>query len=380
MNMDERFVQVISEQLGVPAEAVAPDIPLMGPELKADDLDMVELTMAAEGLFGGEVSEEAVEAWFGVEFCQAQKQLTPRLLQELATGSEAGDGRDAGMGEGDADVDLAEAFSRTYGVELFLASKPEIDHEKLHAAMRAHCGNVEVGDPEPDAGMVGFFFLDHVVSYTDGEAPAQFIIMFPDAGKEQQGDYSSSLQQSWTWPDAQAALESCQYDFLATDMMASGLPYKERLAVFRNALRALLETVPCRAIHFPITDQFLAPEQFLASFDAAEPDSLCGAINVRFFNVEGSDDMLMDTVGLAAIGLCDLQCHFRSLEPQDVARMLHNTAHYVYENGDVIEDGHTIQGITPDDRWGCQHEAALVPPARVVLDIAPCPPYAAGGR
>jgi hypothetical protein len=87
----------------------------------------------------------------------------------------------------------------------------------------------------------------------------------------------------------------------------------------------------------------------------------------------------MDTLGLAALGLPDLQCHFHGLEVNEVAGLLYNTAWYVFENGDVIEDGQTVDGVD-GHRWRCQHEVALVPPEREVLDINPGPRYAAGPR
>jgi hypothetical protein len=102
------------------------------------------------------------------------------------------------------------------------------------------------------------------------------------------------------------------------------------------------------------------------------------------FNVSNPDaesgDIVMDTLGLGALGLPDLQCHYRALSPEEVARCLYNTAWYIFSNGDVIENGHTVEGITPGTRWRCQHEDALVGPDRVVLDLNPGMPYAAGNR
>ncbi len=60
--------------------------------------------------------------------------------------------------------------------------------------------------------------------------------------------------------------------------------------------------------------------------------------------------------------------------------MLYNAAYYLFEHGDVIDDGDTIQGIPTDQRWTCQHELALAEPEREVIDINPGPPYAAGNR
>jgi hypothetical protein len=104
-------------------------------------------------------------------------------------------------------------------------------------------------------------------------------------------------------------------------------------------------------------------------------------LNVRFFKVSNSDgDMIMDTRGLDAIGLPDLQCHFRGLDANGVARVLFNAAVYIFENGAVIETGHTMEGIEPGSRWRCQFENSLLEPKRNVLDFNPGKPYAAGNR
>ncbi len=276
--------------------------------------------------------------------------------------------------------ELEKSFAQTYGVELFFEKEPQIDKHALFEAMKKYCGHVAMADTRADSRLIMFFHVDHEVQYKDAQAPAQFVVMFPNPREKTREDYHASFQQSWNWRDAQETVEQCPYSLLATDMMASGLPYKERLQLFRNSLRALVETVPCQAIHFHLTQQFVSPEQYVESFEGEEKGELYGTINVRLFHLEGSDDMIMDTLGFAAIGLPDLQCHFRELEPDAIAHMFYNTAYYIYEHGDVIEDGHTIQGIQPSDKWTCYHEISLVDPKREVLDINPGFPYAGGNR
>ena len=80
------------------------------------------------------------------------------------------------------------------------------------------------------------------------------------------------------------------------------------------------------------------------------------------------------------LGLPDMQCHFRGLDPGAVGALLYATAHHIYENGDTILDGDTTQGVTPRDRWECRHEVSLVEPRRPVIDVRPDGPHAGGGR
>ena len=147
-------------------------------------------------------------------------------------------------------------------------------------------------------------------------------------------------------------------------------------------LRGVLETVSGVAIHWTRSGRVVDPRVWVQEFDRGDPTQrfFAGAINVRMFNLQPSGDVVMDTLGLGALGLPDLQCHFRNLDRQAVARLLYNTGWYVFSNGDVIADGHTIDSFAPGARWRCRHEDALVPPAREVLDLDPGPPHAAGNR
>jgi hypothetical protein len=52
----------------------------------------------------------------------------------------------------------------------------------------------------------------------------------------------------------------------------------------------------------------------------------------------------------------------------------------IFDQGDVIEDGHTVEGFPPGSRWRCRHEKALIVPTREVLDVNPGVPFAAGNR
>jgi hypothetical protein len=101
---------------------------------------------------------------------------------------------------------------------------------------------------------------------------------------------------------------------------------------------------------------------------------------VRLFRIEDSDDMIMDTRGLFELGLHDLQCHFRKLDPDDVGRRLRDVAAYIVENGPVIQSGETVEGLTEREKWRCQFEKGILPPHRELLDLNPGKKFAAGNR
>ena len=165
---------------------------------------------------------------------------------------------------------------------------------------------------------------------------------------------------------------------MLSDFMANQHNNHTRISIFNNAIISIIKTTDCKALHFLNTIKVVNPKVFVEKVESGElvPE----ALNVRFFNIQGTEDMLMDTVGLSVYGLPDLQCHFRSLDPNEIARVLFNSGYYIFSNGDIIDDGQTIQGIKKDDKWRCQHEESLVEPRRIVIDINPGTPYAAGNR
>lgn len=273
-------------------------------------------------------------------------------------------------------------FAHTYGVELLLEAPPQLNKSDLIQALRRHCGQVAALDDSEEDGLLSFVFGDFPITYTDKTVAAQVFMAISDKPLDAQV-LEPALQQSWDWPEAHVASDRHRCTLLVTDLMSSGLDYKRRLGLFTHIVQSVLETVPCLAIHWRRSQRLVDPAVYLVSLRDADGDSpIFPAVNVRLFRIENqvTGEMLMDTLGLTALGIPDLQCHFLGLDPKEVAQMLYNSALYLYENGDVINDGETIQGLSEGQRWVCRHEDSLVAPERVVLDMNPGRPYAAGGR
>lgn len=269
-----------------------------------------------------------------------------------------------------------------YSIELFAREPIIFDRERLLAAMRGRLGSVDSPEPRSEGATQMFLLNDHIAHFTDGSIPAQLVLL-PASGGPDPDKYTEALQQSWSFRNAGEVLETCGHSCLFSDMMSAALPQYQRRHLLAEGLLAVLECIRVDAVYFVETQQFMSPTHLLAELATPQQraNPTTGFLNVRFFNVANSPgDMVMDTLGLAPFGLTDLQLHFRGLEPNDAARVLHATASYVFERGDVIENGHTIQGRVPDERWACRQEDSLLEPKRAVLDINPGTPYAAGRR
>lgn len=252
-------------------------------------------------------------------------------------------------------------------VQLHFRAEPVLDVDRLKEKVEAYLGEtVELAGKE---GSWLVLHSNHRTEYEEGSLPAQTTIMKTEVPNPP--DREEIIQQSWSCSDAAERLEGCTHALLITEMMARALPPVERVEIFHGVLRAVTELTSPAAMLFSHAQQVVAPEDYLEA--CVEPPMLRpGPLNVRFYNVAGSDgEMVMDTRGLDELGLPDLQCHFRDLDPEKVHQVVFNTAYYIFEKGPVIESGQTVPGTKPGSRWLCQYEDSLIKPDRVVLDLNP---------
>jgi hypothetical protein len=140
--------------------------------------------------------------------------------------------------------------------------------------------------------------------------------------------------------------------------------------------------MPPAAIHWKPAGKLVDPAAFLRADGSSNCSELpAAALNVRVFRIKrgAEGDVLMDTMGLAALGLPDLQVLYRGLEPNRVASHLYACALHVLRHGDCLEDGETIEGPSRGQEWTCRHAGALAEPPRPVVDFDPGPQYRLAG-
>ena len=108
-------------------------------------------------------------------------------------------------------------------------------------------------------------------------------------------------------------------------------------------------------------------------------------VNVRFFNLADTDEMIVDSLGFYVFGGADVQVHFKGLNPNHVVNYVYNIAGYQFDNEFPIKSDETIDSLDEDGKmqitpqWNVQYEDAMIPPLRPVLDVN-CGKYAGGNR
>lgn len=254
-------------------------------------------------------------------------------------------------------------------VELLLDKSTGLDPDAIEAAVRRTLPESRLVGGSPGVTIAHDRFTH---THDDGNTAPVMTLILGSGMFESPSEID--LSQTWTFPNADEAVAGSTDRVLVTEMMGMFHEPADRVTAFTAVLRAAIELLRPIAIWSANSQHLIEPDDFVDD----EPAAL---MNVRMFRVEPETDVLvMDTIGLHVLGLPDIQCHFRGLEPSDMANALYSTALYVLEAGDVIEDGNTISGIEGTERWRCQHEMALVAPERIVLDIDTGKRHAAGDR
>ncbi len=174
------------------------------------------------------------------------------------------------------------------------------------------------------------------------------------------------------WAGAAEALSRCRYSLLVTEFVHREVDVRVRLSAFAGALRAMVELTRPLATWWPASQQAVQPE-------VAAADPIRGAVNIRHFPDPADDEVaVLDTLGLAQLGLPDLQCHYRHLNTELLADRFARTAREMADG--ASPPAAAIRGITVHQRWPVCAAPALHGPARSALTVDPGAPFAVQER
>ena len=236
------------------------------------------------------------------------------------------------------------------------------------------------------AESAGFAPQNYKVHYEDNDADIPPTLMVTNCEKIDKpvlDDFERS--QVWDCPNVDELLDECQYRVFATDMLASGLEPKERADMLVKYVDALLELYPsCKAVVFGPSRKVLSRDTIENHPDKNVTRFIYYAVNVRYFSIQGTDDMMVDTLGMSTLFYPDVQYHFHGMNPDEIVNHAYSVLYYIFEHDNPIDDGQTIAGLengdmNPDIKWAVQYEDSLIQPVRTVIDIN-MGEYASGTR
>ena len=200
-------------------------------------------------------------------------------------------------------------------------------------------------------------------------ATARFTVV---PGIAQAGDAEAALSQTWDWPAAGEALSGVRSTLQVAVTMPAESSRPQRLMRVHLALQAACDLAQPLALHWLPSQRMVDPQAWRESLQHGAPPA-DHAINVRLFRIADgrAGEGLMDTMGLTALGLPDLQCRFRGLDLGGMAQLLFAYAEYLYEKGDVLGDESLVRGLESYEEWECARGPALVEPQRPAVTFLP---------
>lgn len=280
---------------------------------------------------------------------------------------------------------IADHPGMVFVIHLLMDQKCDMpDKQFMHDVMNKHFGETDCFCH--DEKCAGFSAKKYLVHYEKDNVDVPPHLMITGCCKIDQPVMDElSISQLWDCRNGSEILEGCEYQVLATDMMAAGLHYKNRAEMLVNYIEALAELYPsCKAFVFETSKKMLTREAILNCSMPKESRFIYYAVNVRFFNIQGTDDMLVDSIGMSTLFLPDLQYHFHGMSPNAVVNHAYNLLSYIYENENPIKSHDHIDGtdgdvMSQEIQWDLQYEDSLIQPVRAVIDVN-MGEYASGNR
>jgi Domain of unknown function (DUF4261) len=256
--------------------------------------------------------------------------------------------------------------AETLSVKLLFENTVLPDFRKLQTELKKYHAKFEAA--ENAEKVMHYFFHDYLVRYDEETLPAQGLVFPVQENKALTQQLAKPYQQAWHWKDAQEQTKNCTYEMVLSELMTLPLDYKSRVDCFQKFLHAACDVLKPKAVYFLKSEKIVETSAYLKQLHSAGMLGLYGLLNVRLFNLPDGE-YFMDSVGLHALGLPDLQIRFTILAPTDVAPVLYSLAQYIFENGSVIRNGNTIEGSKPGSRWECVYAQESLEPKRNVLHL-----------
>lgn len=267
-----------------------------------------------------------------------------------------------------------------FAMHLLFADKPdESAFEGLEQVLAERLGRVERDGP-------AFWFADAPADFDGKELPCGLVLCAPEAFDPSLiGDLAmSQMRHAEEYKDE--LLSAAKWAAAARDLHAEGLSSQDRAFFDVHLLKALmLACRGCLGVYIESCGRLLRPQDVLEVEEEGPAAFVKCAVNARFFAVEGTEDSVVDTVGMNVLGLPDVQYHFHDLDPKSAASHALGLAHFILQNDCPIEDGDAVAGfdesgaLSEDVQWTLQYEESLIQPRRSVVDVR-CGDYAAGTR
>ncbi len=210
----------------------------------------------------------------------------------------------------------------------------------------------------------------------NGEAAFPHLMLSGCSRFEKEMIGEKAIGQMWNcMAERDKILSECRYHMIAYDEQAATLQAHDKADMLMDYMEALVEIYPgCEAVYFMNSGKLIKASEIRNHEVPREERFIYFAVNARFFYLNQRDNLVVDTLGMDALMLPDLQFHFHDADAEWIMSYAYNLASYIFRNNNPIKEGDTIDSIYKGElveeiQWTCSYKNALVKPERMVIDI-----------
>lgn len=281
-----------------------------------------------------------------------------------------------------------------FQIVLLFAKEPVIPFEQDRMRILGrYFGRIE--KTKDHEAMFGYYLLDQIKRDEEKDADQELsdedVEKAPFLAVTKVADFYpasiSSLERSQMWDiyeERDGLIASLGHQVTGLMMNFDQVPLQSKVDAAMDYMEALLEIYPeASAVYFPTAGKLIKAEDILAKKAKREDRFISYAMNIRLFALNNVD-MLVDTLGLHALGLPDVQYHYHNLDTVTVVRHAYMVAKYILDYDNPVKEGDYINAIagldiTEDKTWDMHFEEAMAQPKRQVVDVNTME-FASGGR
>jgi hypothetical protein len=163
---------------------------------------------------------------------------------------------------------------------------------------------------------------------------------------------------AWYWPTACEALRGHKAHVIVSLNQASLQPTEQAL-LLTKLVAAVAATTNSAGIYWGAGTVVHSPEEFLNQSKDVSPESMPLMLWIDFRLQEEADgSFTMFTTGMEAFGLMEIEAVQVNKDPKELSSFVYDVAHYLLENGPIVQDGDTIGG-SEIERIEVRYEASM---------------------
>ena len=199
-------------------------------------------------------------------------------------------------------------------VQLLMKDKCETPSaERMAEVLSRHIGKVEAAEPsgqvaEAMTDIAVFAAMEHLGSFSGGQKlPVQVSVMPCEQFYPEKIDEMKRSQMWDCLQDRDRILTECRYCVFANDILCGALDPLERADFDMDYLEALLELYPtCEAVYSLNSGKLILADTIRGRAAEGLDRFVRYIVNARFFNISGTNDHGVDTLGLSLLYVEDL--------------------------------------------------------------------------